>query len=80
MVVKLHWMFRYFKKLLTSFTLRLNTLLTVFLSLRHFTAIENALVCFLKDAPYHYRVISRECTPGFFWKKMGFLFLRWVFM
>lgn len=43
-------MFRYFKKLLTSFTLRLNTLLAVFLSLSHFTAIENALVCFLKDA------------------------------
>lgn len=55
MVVKLHWMFRYFKKLLTSFTFRLNTLLTVLLSLSHFTAVENALVCFLKDAPCHYR-------------------------
>lgn len=72
MVVKLHWMSRYFKKLFTSFTLRLNTLLTALLSLSHFTAIENALVYFLKDAPCHYCVTSRESTQGFFWEKNVF--------
>lgn len=81
MVVKLHWMFRYFKKLLTSFTLRLNTLLTVLLSLSHFTAVEKALVCFLKDAPCHYRESPQGSAHRVsFGKKMVFLFLRWVFM
>lgn len=76
--VKLHWMFRYFKKLLTSFTLRLNTLLTVFLSLSHFTAIENALVCFLKDAcSLSLQSQLKGVHTGFLLGKKKWLFFFW---